>query len=92
MLSLLERILTHVDSDMLDRIGMRDVLKSRLSWEAPSSLPKPDWKIWREKGEKDSGIDVASYYSSAPPEVCRSVRGFVCRRPIANPATNHPYS
>lgn len=77
---------------MLDRIGMRDVLKTRLGWDVPTSLPKPDWKTWREKGEKDSGIDVASYYSSTSPEVCRAVRGFVCKRPIINPSTNHSHS
>lgn len=73
---------------MLDRIGMRDVLKSRLGWNTPSTLPKPDWKTWREKGEKDSGIDVATYYSSVPPEICRSLRGFVCKRPIVSQPTN----
>lgn len=65
---------------MQDRIGMRDAVSSGLGL-SPPMLSKPEWTNWREKGDSE---DVASFYASAPPEVLRSLRGFVCKSPIAS--------
>ncbi|THH07378.1 hypothetical protein EW145_g3428 [Phellinidium pouzarii] len=67
------------ECDMQDRIGMRDAIRTRLGWPLPSMLPKPEWYDWREKGDND---DVAKFYADAFPEILRSLRGFVCQKPV----------
>lgn len=66
-------------SDMQDRCGLRDLIQTGLGWPLPSMLPKPAWRDWREKGDTE---DVDSFYSSAPPEMLRQMRGFVCKTPV----------
>lgn len=66
---------------MQDRIGMRDAIRTGLGWPLPSMLPKPEWYDWREKGDND---DVAKFYADASPEILRSLRGYVCKKPVQN--------
>lgn len=66
---------------MQDRIGIRDAISSGLGLSAPASS-KPEWAHWREKGDGD---EVATFYATAPPDTLRSLRGFVCKSPIAVP-------
>ncbi|KAI5122767.1 hypothetical protein M0805_009849 [Coniferiporia weirii] len=67
------------ECDMQDRIGMRDAIRTGLGWPLPPVLPKPEWHDWREKGDSSN---VASFYASAPPVILRSLRGFVCKKPV----------
>lgn len=62
-------------SDMQDRIGMGEVISTSLGMTPPLNS-KPEWSNWREKGDSE---DVASFYASAPPELLRSLGGFVCK-------------
>ena len=75
-------------------MGMRESVTLGLGWPTPANLPKPDWQEWREKGDKENEADITAFYSKAPPELLRSVRGFVCKRPelpqkpVGRPHTN----
>ena len=67
------------DSDMQDRINMQDTISSILGWDVPASSATPYWYEWRVKGDAD---DVESFFAHAPPEPLRTVRAFICRRPV----------
>ena len=75
----------YAHSDMEDRISMRDELKPRLGWSNSPLLTKADWQDWREKSDKESNLDIQAFYSSAAPEVLRSMKGFVCKKAISSP-------
>ncbi|KAL5485825.1 hypothetical protein ACEPAI_6867 [Sanghuangporus weigelae] len=74
-----EALFHNWECDMQDRCGMRELIQSSLRWPIPAMLPKPAWRDWRDKGDTE---DVAAFYASAPPELIRSLRGFVCKRPV----------
>ncbi|KAF9267849.1 hypothetical protein L218DRAFT_894059 [Marasmius fiardii PR-910] len=63
------------ESDMKDRIGMREHLASELAWpESPGE--RPDWRVWR------NSIDIKPVdETKARRDLCRSLRGFVAWKP-----------
>ncbi|KAG7089484.1 hypothetical protein E1B28_011164 [Marasmius oreades] len=63
------------ESDMMDRIGMREHLASELTWpEAPGE--RPDWRVWRNSVDMKPVDEM-----KARKDLCRSLRGFVARKP-----------
>ncbi|KAI0322754.1 hypothetical protein OF83DRAFT_1167247 [Amylostereum chailletii] len=78
------------ETDMTSRIGMRNIVQSRLGWEEPRG-ELPDWRIWRDRlaDGSPSSSSVASLYGSPcmSPHwgVCRALRGFVIWKSKAPP-------
>lgn len=67
------------ECDMQDRINMQDTISSILGWEKPTASATPYWYEWRIKGDTE---DVEAFFAHAPPEPIRTVRAFICRRPV----------
>jgi len=87
-----EMLFYNWECDMEDRIGMRNELRSSLGWSVPPLLTKADWQDWREKSDKDSNADIHAFYSTAPPESLRSVRGYICKKPTSSPPRTNGHS
>ncbi|KAL0577129.1 hypothetical protein V5O48_004843 [Marasmius crinis-equi] len=70
-----DRAWTNWESDMMDRIGMRDNVSCHLAWpESPGE--RPEWRVWR------NAIDIRPVDESrAQKDLCRSMRGFVAWKP-----------
>ncbi|KAL0065082.1 hypothetical protein AAF712_007918 [Marasmius tenuissimus] len=69
------RRLAPADSDMMDRIGLRDSMLTHLAWsESPGE--RPEWRVWR------NAIDIKPVDEArAQKDLCRSLRGFVAWKP-----------
>ncbi|TFK33245.1 hypothetical protein BDQ12DRAFT_738933 [Crucibulum laeve] len=69
-------------SDMQDRIGMRNHIFSHLSWEEPAG-DNPDWRTWRGRlNSTDSAAnDGHPLVMPEPGDLCRSIRAFVGWKP-----------
>ncbi|KAK1231581.1 hypothetical protein PQX77_005315 [Marasmius sp. AFHP31] len=70
-----DRAWTNWESDMTDRIGLRDSMLTHLAWsESPGE--RPEWRIWR------NAIDIKPVdEAKAQKDLCRSLRGFVAWKP-----------
>ncbi|KAG6856888.1 hypothetical protein H0H87_012468 [Tephrocybe sp. NHM501043] len=66
-------------NDMTDRIGMRGLM-TQLNWAEPPGQ-RPDWHVWRAKVQVTDDMDPSSH-PNAPPNLCRSIRGFVGLKPV----------
>ncbi|KAL0954511.1 hypothetical protein HGRIS_003478 [Hohenbuehelia grisea] len=81
-----DREWNHWYRDMEDRIGMRGRIASQCGWkETPGDMP--DWRVWRKKMDKlaqqtNYTPSIRSSVSETP-ELCRSMRAFVGRKPLA---------
>lgn len=70
---------------MKDRIGIRGSITAELLWTRPTDDP-PDWRVWRDTAEKhddqyDTLLDVDEV------DLCRSLRGYVCWKPMEDKTT-----
>ncbi|KIK63000.1 hypothetical protein GYMLUDRAFT_242078 [Collybiopsis luxurians FD-317 M1] len=64
------------ESDMTDRIGMRDNIMFEFLWTEPPG-ERPDWRVWR------NSLDSKPFEGSPGSDHCRALRGFVAYKPKA---------
>ncbi|KAF9073461.1 hypothetical protein BDP27DRAFT_1289309 [Rhodocollybia butyracea] len=69
-----DRVWSNWESDMTDRIGMRDNIMFELLWPEPAG-ERPDWRVWRKS------LDMKPIEAPPSTNICRAIRGFVAWKP-----------
>ena len=78
-------------SDMRNRMGARRNIPRFASWTPIFPGDDPEWKAWRARkfkwDKKDNGTETDDTSTSTPEEeLCRSLRGFIARKPSTTPS------
>ncbi|KAF7794797.1 hypothetical protein EIP86_005939 [Pleurotus ostreatoroseus] len=79
------------ENDMRNRMGARRNIPRFASWTPIFPGDDPEWKAWHARkfkwDKKDSDTEADDTSTSTPEEeLCRSLRGFIARKPFTTPS------